>query len=147
MSRVHEVTHNSQLPSHHPLMRVSQALRVWLAMVAVIMFWNAVVANEILLNYPVKAVPFVLLGVVALVWLTHPWSGRVTIWCSALLFVGLVLRAVEIATFGAEVYDPRSLATASSVWVLVAGTALVFGFLNLVAISRRAADVQVWGGK
>jgi len=145
MSKVHEVTHNSQLPSHHPLKRVSLALRVWLALLAAVMFWNAVVANEILLNDPMKAVPFVVLGIVALVWLTHPWSGRVTIWCSALLSVGLVMRAVEIAMFGAEVYDAREQATVSSIWVLIAATALVFGFLNLVAISRRAADVQVWG--
>lgn len=145
MNRVHEVSDNSQLPSHHPLMRVSYALRFWLALVALVMFWNAAVANAILLDGWLRPVPFALLGIVALTWLWRPWSGRMTIRCAAVLCVGLILRAVELVVFGEGVYDARSRATGASIWVLAGGTALVFGFLNLVAISRRAADVQVWG--
>jgi len=144
MSTVHEVLSNSELPHHHPLSRVNQALRIWLALTAVMMFWNAGISNAILLTGALRPVPFALLGLVALYWMAFPWSGRVTIWCAALLCVGLWLRAAEVLVFGDVRYDIRTRATGTSIWILVGGTALVFGFLNLVAISRRAADVQVW---
>lgn len=138
---------NSDLPPHHPLSRVNQALRMWLALFAVMMFWNAVAANAILLTGAFRSVPFVVLGFVALCWMLFPWSGRVTIWSAAVMAVGVFLRGAEVVAFGADTYEPRTRASVMSLWILIGGTALVFGFLNLVAISRRAADAQVWGTK
>lgn len=136
---------NCDLPSRHPLRRVNQALRMWLAMFALMMFWNAAAANPIILSGALRPIPFTVLGFVALCWLLFPWSGSVTIWSAALMSVGVLLRGAEIVAFGADTYEPRTRASAVSLWVLISGTALVFGFLNLVAISRRSADAQVWG--
>lgn len=145
MASVHEVMSNADLPAHHPLRRVSMGLRLWLSFVAVSMIWNAAVANEIILPHVLRPIPFLVLAAVAIVWLLFPWSGRVTILCSSVIAVGVVLRGMEVVVFGGDIYDARARATAASIWVLLGSTALVFGFLNLVAISRRSADLQVWG--
>lgn len=134
------------LPMEHPLHRVNTGLRVWIAMIGVMLAWNAVVANGVLLDGWLRPIPFMVLAIVAGLWWFRTTSIDMTIFSSATIAVGLLLRASEVLLFGVD-YDMRARMTAASVWTLIGGTTLVFGFLNLVAISRRQADVQVWGAR
>lgn len=135
----------SHLPRHHPLRRVNSTLKVWLAALVALMAWSATVANGIALHGWVRPLPFVIIAAAAVLWTFNSWSGTLTAWCSAVISVGLMLRAVELLLYGRETYDHRTVLTAASLWAFIAITTLVLGFLNIVVISRRTADIEVWG--
>jgi hypothetical protein len=139
-------TSEATLHPRHPLRMVSIALRIWLSFLILVMLWTAWVANGVLFEGWVRPLPFVYMALVALLWAMDVWNEyRVSI-CSALLGVGLAMRGAEILLFQ-DAYDIRTRMTAASVWVFIGVSVLVFGFMNLVAISRMTANSEVWGSK
>lgn len=132
------------LPPNHPLRRITQVLRLWLVGLLALLLWNAYFANGFVLTGLLRPVPFLALSAAVLVWLTWTWSATVTIYCSGLLFIGLMLRATELLLF-ADGYSWRGTMTAVSLWSFLGATTLVFGAATITAVSRRAADVEVWG--
>lgn len=120
------------MPGHRYLAHIGTALRVWLVVVAFAMSFNGFVANRIVLSPLLRPIPFFLMAAVAAVWAIWATRSPVTIACSALLSVGIALRAVEVALY-ADDYDTRARATGVSMWLMIAAAMLVFGFLNLLA--------------
>lgn len=132
------------LDSRHPLKLVNTVLRLWLVALMVVMTWNAFIANEVLLTGWIRPVPFIVMSVLAIVWALDTWNAWQVAICSSTLGVGLVLRGIEVLVFQ-EKYDMRTRLTAMSVWLFVGVSVLVFGFMNLVMISRVTANSKVWG--
>ena len=133
-------TSPENLPPEHPLRKVSFTLRIWLILLSAITLWNAWVATEILLKGWLQPIPFLILTVAALIWAVNPWSVNTTVIASAVIAVGLSLRAIEVAAW-ADYLDSRSRATASSVWFFLGITSLLYGILNLLVISRVKAGL------
>lgn len=136
----------TEMSANHPVRRAVAVLRAWLMMVAVIMCWNAIVSNPILLHGWVRPLPFWSVAVVAMVWAQRTWSLRIVMWCSSFITVMFTLRALEVFFF-ADNYNIRARATGISLWVFAAGTTISLGIINMVAISRRSAEEAVWSHK
>lgn len=132
------------MPTDHPIRKAVVVLRCWLSLFTVMMIWNAVVANQILLKGWVRPLPFLLLAVAALVWMMRPWLNKVIICCTALLSMGTFLRGMEVFVFGRDSFDLNTRLTASSVWFTIAGTVVSMGVLGLLAASRKTAEEWVW---
>jgi hypothetical protein len=126
------------MPHNHPLVRGVHVLQWWLIMFAVMMLWNACVANAYVLTGFVRPLPFLFLAATAMAWAWFVWCNRTVIACSSLVAVGTMLRGAEIMVWS-EGNVPGRL-TAISLWFAMAGTALAFGVLNIIAISRKEAD-------
>jgi hypothetical protein len=137
------ILRSDDMVKNHPIRRAVGVLRAWLILVIGVMCWNAVVANGILLEGWMRPLPFWLLAVVGFVWLKRTWHTNTVIWCSSLICVGVLLRALELLIFANE-YDMRTRLTGGSLWLAIAGTCVAFGILNVLAISRREAEEWVW---
>lgn len=131
------------LGPHHPVERSLLILRLWLAMLVVMMTWNGVVANGILLEGWMRPLPWFFLAGMAMAWATWPWYGVVVIASSSVLTVGSMLRAMEVLLF-ADQYSPRGRLTGLSIYMTIAGTSLLVGVLNLVVTSKKTAEEWVW---
>lgn len=123
----------------HPLKRVDLALRIWLVYFVVHMMFTAAAAGGFVLSGWLRPVPYLVLAGVGVVWLMFIDRGRVVIGASAVITVGVGLRAVEVAMFATE-YPMRVRLTGGSVWLFVAATAFVMGFLNIFVATRKYAD-------
>lgn len=111
-------------------------------MLTIVMVWNALVSRGFLLHGWVRPLPYFVLAVTALVWHVQVWASRYVIYCTAILVVGTTMRGIEVLFFADATL--RGRLTGVSLWVTMAGTAMAFGILNLIAISRKEADEWVW---
>ena len=127
-----------QVPEHHPLRRAITVLRSWLVMLTAMMLWNALVARPYLLHGWVRPLPYLVLAATGAYWAKCVWDGRTVIICTAIVTVGTMLRGVEVMGYSDATLSGRL--TGISLWFMMAGTAMSFGVLNLIAISRREAD-------
>jgi hypothetical protein len=126
------------MPENHPLRRGVRVLQWWLIMFALMMLWNACVANGYVLTGVARPLPFLFLAAAAMAWAWFAWCNRTVIGASSIIAVGTALRGTEIMLWS-ESEIPGRL-TAISLWFAMAGTALAFGVLNIIAISRKEAD-------
>lgn len=132
----------------HPLMHVARALRWWLVLLVLVMVWNAFISNAVLFPGLFRPIPYVVMGAVALYWLLDVWHARRVVVCSSILAVGTTMRGLEVLIF-ADI-NTRARLAAASVWALIGATALVFGIMNSVAISRAHTDAArkaAWKGE
>ena len=131
-----------QVAQGHPLRKAITVLRCWLGMVAAMMLWNALVSRGFLLHGWVRPLPYLVLSAVAGFWSARTWHAKAVVWCSAAMAVGCSMRGLEVLFFSDS--STRSRLTGISLWITLAGTALAFGILNLIAISRKEADEWAW---
>jgi hypothetical protein len=131
---------------NHPIRKAVLVLRSWLVLVAVMMTWNAFISNPILLTGWMRPVPFFFFAALALIWAAKSWSSTVVILCSSALTVGMFLRALEVTLY-ADQYNLRARFTGASIWLTIGGTAVAFGILNVLVVSRRQAEDWVWSEK
>lgn len=128
---------------HHPIRKAVLVLQCWLLLVAVMMTWNAFVSNPILLDGWLRPFPFLFFSALVIIWLIRVWHMRAVILCSSGITVGTILRAMEVTLY-ADNYNIRARFTGASIWLTIAGTAVAFGILNVLVVSRRRAEDWVW---
>jgi hypothetical protein len=131
------------LHRHHPLNLVWALVRGWLLGIVFLMGITAVTARPLLLQPPLRALPFVGIAATAFWWYLHPRSGHTTAVCSAIIAVGLELRGIEILLFSDTPFPSRC--TPWALWTALAATALGLGVVASIVISKRYADIEVWG--
>lgn len=127
----------------HPVFKAILVLRGWLCLIIVSITWNAFFSNGILLHGWARPIPFFLVVGMSLIWFLNVWSSSSVILAACTIAVGTGLRGLEVLLF-AEQYDLKSRATGASLWITVSGTAIAFGIVNLVALSRKNAEDWVW---
>lgn len=136
------ISTEEQVPKH-PVRRAISVLRGWLLLVFIVMLWNALFANGYLLPEALRPAPFLFAAAMTLVWFRYTWHVRVVIAMSGMLTVGTLMRAIEVMCF-AHQFRMNERLTALSIWLVTAGTLAAFGVLNILAISRKAAESWVW---
>lgn len=127
----------------HPLNRAWSFMRFWLVGMMFLMTITAITAKPLLLTGTARPMPYIVLGIAALVWFLHPRSARTTAVCTAIIFVGLVGRGVEILLFSDAVFSDRL--TPAALWAFVGATTLGLGLSISIVITKRYAEIEVWG--
>jgi ABC-type dipeptide/oligopeptide/nickel transport system permease subunit len=129
----------------HPVRRAVNVLRGWLVMLMVMLVFNANIAHHYLLSDRANQIPFYFLAIVAGIWFFGIWKLETIITCCSIIAVGTSLRGIELLVY-AEDYTLATRFTGATLWWFCTGTTIVFGVLNLIAASRRAAEDQLHGG-
>ena len=131
----------ADLHPKHPINYAWKLLRFWLAGLIAIMILNAFVAIPILLEGPLRPIPYVVIAAAALIWWIKPDSLTISSRCTAIISVGLILRAAEILFFE----DAPYRTTAATLWGFLGFTALGLGLSTTILIGRRTADIHTQG--
>ena len=127
----------------HPVNRASNVLRAWLAMMVIAMLWIAMFSQPILFHGWIRPLPFLFLAAVGILWLIQFKKMAVVVIASSSICVGTILRALEFLIFSD--YDNGPKMTGASIWLIISGTSIVIGILNVLVMSRITAEEWVWG--
>lgn len=131
------------LHPRHPLNMLWSFIRVWLGLLIFSMICSAATSRAIFLEDPVRPIPYVIVALVALVWYLNPRSLIVTRWATAVCAGLLGLRAVEILLLSDGEF--RARVTPTLLWMLAAVATYGAGLVAAYVISRRLAEIEVWG--